>query len=246
MPVRVLIFALLMAVAAFTGCALPNTYLAKPIGNPEPAPLPRKILLIPAEVNVIEVSAGGVPEEVEEWSRQASQNLVDAIRREARNGARFEIVELPELNPWEQDILKTHLAMYELVVSSVNEYGLSTDTVWKKRAPELHFTVGPGLSFLQEKTGATAAMFIVGEDSVLTGGRLLLMAATVFMFGFPAVPPGHSYFAAGVVDLGTGDLLWHNFDWNIARRDLRKAEDANGLVAEVLAAFPASQPSVKQ
>jgi len=230
------IFALLTALTAFTGC-VPNSYLAK-TGNPELPPIPRKIVLIPAEVNVIEISAGGVPEEVEEWSQQASKNLVDAVHREARSGARFEILALPDLNPWEQDILKTHLAMYELVIASVNEYGLSTDSVWRERAPQLHYTVGPGLSFLQEKTGATAAMFIVGEDSVLTGGRLLLMAATVLAFGFPAVPPSHSYFAAGVVDLATGDLLWHNFDWNIARRDLRKPEDANGLVAEVLAAFP--------
>lgn len=229
------------AVAAFAGCATPNAYVAKRVGNPAPVELPKKVVLIPAEVNVIEISAGGIPEPVQEWSEQASKNLTEAVHREAGAGAPFAVVDLPALTPWEQDILKTHLAMYETVVASINDYALSSDTLWKERTAELHYTLGPGLSFLQEKTGASAAMLIVGEDSVLTGGRLLLMAASALVFGFPAVPPGYSYFAAGLVDLGTGDLLWHNFDWNIARRDLRKPEDANGLVSEVLAAFPGRQ-----
>ncbi|HEX6829518.1 MAG TPA: hypothetical protein VF104_11140, partial [Burkholderiales bacterium] len=150
----------------------------------------------------------------------------------------FELVDMPPLTQDEKDAVDAHAAMFELVAASASQYALSTHSFWKERAASLHYTVGPGLGFLAEKSGADAALFISAEDAVSTGGRLAVLVATMLLFGVPALVPGYSFLAAGIVDLSSGNLLWHNFDWNIARRDLRKPQDADGLLSEVFASLP--------
>jgi hypothetical protein len=234
------LLALLALVLALAGCSTPTTYLARPLAEPAEPWLPKKVLVVPPEVNVVEVSVGGVAEKDAEWSRQAADNLLAALRAQTGKGDLFELVPMPDLTQEEKDTVEAHRAMFELVAASASEHALSTHSFWKKRAPTLHYTVGPGLGFLAERSGADAALFISAEDAVSTGGRLVTLAATILLFGVPALTPGYSYLAAGIVDLMSGNLLWHNFDWNIARRDLRKPQDANGLLSEVFSSLPRS------
>lgn len=234
-----LLFALTAALLlALSGCSTPTTYLARPLAEPAAPALPKRVLVVPPDVNVVEVTAGGIGEKDAEWSRQAADNLLASLRGHAGKGDLFELVPMPELTQEEKDALEAHRAMFDLVAGSASEHALSTYTFWKERAAKLHYTVGPGLGFLAEKSGADAALFISAEDAVSTGGRLAVLAATILLFGMPAIAPGYSYLAAGIVELSSGNLLWHNFDWNIARRDLRKPQDADGLLTEVFASFP--------
>jgi hypothetical protein len=236
----------LAMLAGVEGCSTPKSFIARSAENSGAGRLPHKILLVPPEVSVIEVTIGGVTEKDSDWSRQAKDNIVAALRSQAAN-CHVELIELPELSQDEKDTLDRHVAMFEVVAASASQYALSTDSTWKKLAPGLHYTVGPGLRFLTEKTGADAAMIVSAEDAVSTNGRLAVIAATILIFGVPVLPPGYSFLAAGLVDLRTGDLLWHDFDWNIARRDLRRGPDAAGLVSDVFDSFPqhASAQSVK-
>lgn len=234
-PLLALLAAMLLILA---GCSTPTTYLARPLAEPAAPALPKRVLLVPPDVNVVEVTVGGIGEKDAEWSRQAADNLLASLRGQAGKGDLFELVVMPELSQEEKDAVDAHRAMFELVAASASEYGLSTYTFWKQRAAKLHYTVGPGLGFLAQKSGADAALFISAEDAVSTGGRLAVLAATIILFGMPAITPGYSYLAAGIVDLASGNLLWHNFDWNIARRDLRKPQDADGLLTEVFSSFP--------
>jgi hypothetical protein len=235
LALRAMLAGLLLALA---GCSTPTTYLARTLAEPAAPALPKRVLLVPPDVNVVEVTVGGIGEKDAEWSRQAAENLLASLRGHAGRGDLFELVPMPALTQEEKDVVDAHRAMFELVAASASEYGLSTYSFWKERAARLHYTVGPGLGFLAEKSGADAALFISAEDAVSTGGRLTVLLATVFLFGMPAITPGYSYLAAGIVDLASGNLLWHNFDWNIARRDLRKPQDADGLLTEVFASFP--------
>lgn len=228
-------FLLLFSLA---GCSTPTTYLARPLAEPTGPKLPKKVLVVTPDVSVVEVSVGGVGEKDAEWSRQARDNLVVALRAQAGKGNLFELVVMPDLTQEEKDTVDAHAAMFELVAANASQFGLSTDSFWRNRASQLHYTVGPGLAFLAEKSGADAAMFISAEDAVSTGGRVAVLLATILLFGVPALAPGYSYLAAGIVDLASGDLLWHNFDWNIARRDLRKPQDAEGLLTEVFSSLP--------
>lgn len=233
------LFALLAALVLFLpGCSTPTTYLARPLAEPAAPGLPKRVLVVPPEVNVVEVTAGGIGEKDKEWSQQATENLLTSLRGQAGKGDLFELVPMPVLTQEEKDAVDAHRAMFDLVAANASQHALSTYSFWKERAAKLHYTVGPGLGFLAEKSGADAALFISAEDAVSTGGRLAVLAATILLFGMPAITPGYSYLAAGIVELSSGNLLWHNFDWNIARRDLRKPQDADGLLTEVFASFP--------
>jgi hypothetical protein len=227
----------IFVLAALAGCSTPKSFLSKSVADPATAQLPHRILLVPPDVSVLEVTIGGVSEKDSDWSKQAQDNIRSALKAQAA-ARNVELLDMPELTQEEQDVVDRHVAMFELVAGSASQYALSTDSTWKKLAPGLHYTVGPGLSFLSEKTGAEAAMIISAEDAVSTPGRLAVLLATILMFGIPALPPGYSFLAAGIVDLSSGDLLWHDFDWNVARRDLRKGPDANGLVSDVFETFP--------
>jgi hypothetical protein len=232
---RKLLLALLL-VSLLAGCASSRTYTAA--HNGEPPATPKKILLLPPEVRMLEVTAGGIAEIVEEWSKKANENLIAALKERVRTKQMFEIVEMPALSPEEQEILDQHTAMYEVVASNAYQFGMLRDDSWTERSKELNYTVGSGLRFLADETGADAALFIVGFDSVSTTGRRLLFVVTTIMFGLPVIPPGLSYVAAGLVDLRSGKLLWQSYDYGIGRLDLRDPADVQSLTASVLETYP--------
>ncbi|HEX6828901.1 MAG TPA: hypothetical protein VF104_07975, partial [Burkholderiales bacterium] len=103
--------ALLVALAA---CSTPTTYLARPLAEPAGPRLPKKVLVVPPDVNVVEVSIGGVGEKDAEWSRQTRENLLVALRAQAGKGDLFELVDMPPLTQDEKDAVDAHAAMFEL------------------------------------------------------------------------------------------------------------------------------------
>ena len=230
-------------VAVLTGCAAGRTYTA--MENGEAFPKLRKILLLPPEVRMQEVSAGGIAELVDEWSRKANDNLVLALKQQVSEKQIFDIVEMPSLSEAEHEIVEQHTAMYEVVAANVYQFGKLNDESWSERAKDLNYTIGPGLQFLAQKTGADAALFLVGLDTVSSTGRRVLFVVTTIMFGLPIIPPGFSYVAAGLVDLQSGKLLWQSYDYGIGSLDLREPQDARSLTASVLETYPGGATSPK-
>ncbi len=228
----------ILAALLLSACASTRTY--SPVGNGEPAP--KKILLLPPEVRMQEISAGGIAETVEEWSKKANENLIAALKQEVDAKQMFEIVEMPAVSEAEREIVDQHIAMYEVVATNAYQFGMLRDGSWTERARDLNYTIGPGLEFLAEETGADAALFLVGLDMVSTTGRRVMIFVTTLMFGLPVIPPGFSYVAAGLVDLHTGKLLWQSYDYGIGRLDLRELGDARSLTTSVLETYPGTEP----
>ncbi len=236
-------FLVLCVAAVLTGCAASRTYTATESGRPFPKLT--KILLLPPEVRMQEVSAGGIAELVDEWSKKANENLVLALKEQVSEKQMFDIVEMPPLSDAEQEIVEQHTAMYEVVATNVYQFGKLNDHSWSERAKDLNYTIGPGLRFLAEKTGADAALFLVGLDTVSSAGRKAMFVLTTIVFGLPIIPPGVSYVAVGLVDLQSGKLLWQSYDYGIGRLDLREPRDARSLTASVLETYPDNAPVPK-
>lgn len=236
---------LTLLVVILSACANQKFYVA-PLADANQHNLPKKLLLIPPDIRVVEVSAGGVPEKVTEWSKRATENVLSALHARAGSTRDFELVDMPELSETEKRTLEQHVAMYELVADTASDFGVSTDPVWRNKAKGLNYTLGNGLDFLADRTGADAALFLVGGDAVSSGGRRVVLAITTLLFLVPAVPPGFSFLSAGVVDLRTGKLLWLDYDWNVARRDMRQREDAAGLVNDVFQSYPHARRAVEK
>jgi len=199
--------------------------------------LPHKILLIEPEIYVKELSVGGVAEKVDDWSNQAKSNVRRALDQQISSKHLFDKLEVPSsLSTDETVSLDEHVALYDVVGFNAFYFGKSQFDGWKHKKKEFDYTLGDGLKSLADKTGADAALFIVGEDHVSSGGR---KAARVFAALFGVVlPASPTFLSVGLIDLKTGDLLWMNYGTALDSKDLRKQEDVNKMMEDMFVYYP--------
>jgi hypothetical protein len=239
-------FSLVLSIILCAGCATTEPAVFNPnFTKPEArAALPKKILLLPAQVRVSEISAGGVIEKVEGWTDQAKRNLDAALRESAKSGG-FELVAFPsakELSAEDRQTIDQHLALYGIVALEAWTHSRSQDPAWAHKKTNFDYTLGPGLRFLKAKTGADAVMVLICEDYVSSGGRKALMVfATVLAAAAGAVmmPAGApSFVSGGVVSLEDGNIQWFNYSLEQGSADLRKGDDAKRMVDSVMRVYP--------
>ena len=219
---------------ALTAAAQTHVYTDSAVSAATPAA--KRVLFIPPDISVSELSAGGVIEKVPDWSKQARGHMMEALRKLAPN-ARFEIVVVPALTTQERESLDEHTALYEVVAVNVQRNGVGGGQVWTERLKSglTDYTLGPGLAFLADKTGADAALFVIAQDFVSTSERKAL-AVVGALFG-AVVPLGRTFAVAGLVELRSGKLLWQAYDTSVTP-DLRVAADADKVVKDLFQAFP--------
>lgn len=196
-----------------------------------------KILLMPLDVVLSELSAGGVKEPNAVWTDQAKTNLKDGVRKTPAFG-RAELVELPapKADSPEEGMIasfqKLHASVGRAIMlhSYVPSYNLPT------KGDRLDWTMGPLARELREKTKARYALMIFMEDSYASAGRVALIVTSALLFG--VAPPGGTQVGfASLVDLENGDIVWFN---RVARGtgDLRKPETAQESVDALFLGFP--------
>ncbi len=195
----------------------------------------KRLLVLPPEVTVSQLSAGGLVEKVPEWSRQAEHNFTTALAGLHASGQKVALVPLPELGEAEQEALEEHLALYAQVANDA--FFLPRVPGWQHKQARFDYTLGPGLAYLRDRTGADVALMVVGQDTVSTHERKALMVVGA-LFGV-SVPLGVTFMTAGVVDLKTGDLLWVNYDVS-GTGDMRVSKDARSALQSLLKGYPDS------
>jgi hypothetical protein len=250
---RLLLLPLLLAlsVALGTGCATTNEPAAS---NPNftkaeaRAALPKKIVLLPAQVRVSEISAGGVIEKVEAWTDQAKSNIDAALRESVAKAGGFELVAFPsatQLSAEDRQAIDQHLALYGIVALEAWTHSRSQDPAWAHKKTNFDYTLGPGLKFLKDQTGADAAMVLICEDYISSGGRKAMMLfATVLAAAAGAVvmPTGApSFVSGGVVSLDDGNIQWFNYSLEQGSADLRNSADAKRMVSNIMRVYPGFQ-----
>ena len=207
--------------------------------DPGSRPL-QQVVLLPVDVDVYELSAGGVREEVPEWSRTAETNIRNAllVSKDAEGECCVtRQVDSSSLSPAERELLEEHLALFNTVAANVLWTSQPVNSAWHYKAEHFDATLGDGLGFLKTRYGVDAGLIIVGEDVVSSAGR----KTTAFvgaMMGV-AVPLGYSILMGGLVDFSTGDLLWMNhavssggFD------DLRDPDSCLELARSLMQEYP--------
>jgi hypothetical protein len=203
--------------------------------------MPRKILLLPADVRLHEISAGGVVERVDAWSKAASDSASGYVRKLATTKMAFELVESPALSAQDKETLDQHIALYDGVAGSAYLARQSPFNAWRERAKTFDYTLGPGLKELADHTGLDAAMIISGSDYISSSGRKAAMVMGVLVaaaFGAIVVPQGGiSFISVGVVDLRSGDLLWFGTDHS-GGTDFRNEADLHRMLDGLFQSYP--------
>jgi hypothetical protein len=224
-----------IAVAAavlLAGCAAPATRtqvteLRRSVENP-------RIVLMPIDVELSELSAGGVLEPKAEWTRAASDLLVAGLRAEKQRLG-FNLVDLTSSfkgNEREAELVEQLNKLHGVVGKSIM---LHRVVRLPNKGEGFDWSLGPEVKVLRERTGADYALFVFVRDSYASDGRkAAIVAAAILGVGLTA---GQQLGFASLVDLQTGDVVWFN---QVARGsgDLRTAEPANETVKVLLTGFP--------
>lgn len=200
-----------------------------------PEQRPKKILLLPPQMFVAELSAGGVIQRQDDWSNLAAENLLAATEAYGRETQVFETLRMPKLSPDEEDIVESHIGLYDRVAYTINMYGHGRGDGWKQKKNMWDYTLGEGLAFLREKTGADSALIFLGYDIISTSGRKTLFAINLLRLG---VPLGQSFITAGLADLQTGEIRWLSYDQSMSM-DSREPAEVESLVRDFFETYPA-------
>lgn len=198
--------------------------------------LPKKLVILPVNVEVLEVTAGGVKEEVPDWSAKASENIYKSLSALIKKNASLVQVKTPRLSKKKSAVVDEHMALYKLVVNTASKIG------WDHKNRRFDYSIGPGLKALRKKTGADAAVMVYGRDHASTAGRVTkaVLGNIPIVNWFTGPPPrlGDSYVHVGVVDLRTGDLLWMNSEYRDDTSNLRDFEDADDFITTIFDWYP--------
>ncbi len=234
-------FLLLIITLVLAGCAATPSAKVHYTIRQQPGSRPlQQVVLLPVDVDVYELSAGGVKEKVPEWSSTAETNIRSALlvsKGAAGTCCTTRHVDTSSLTPDEREILEEHLALFNTVATNAMWATLPFNTAWHFKAEHFDYTLGDGLGFLKEKYGLDAGLVITGEDVVSSSGRKTT-AVLGAMFGV-AIPLGHSILMGGLVDFSSGDLLWLNHVVSAAgQADLRDPASCLELAKTLMQDYP--------
>jgi hypothetical protein len=217
----------------FTGCA--QTSHLKQTDAPVSIPQNAKILLMTPDIQLFELTAGGMQEPKADWTAAAKQHVRSALDKQL--GRRNDVV-VSYQAPADKEAEAAHLQLvklHETVGNTilVHKYIPALNLPTKK--DKMDYSLGEGVRQLKAHQEADCALFIFLRDSYASAGRVAVIAAAAVLG--VAVPGGVQLGFASLVDLETGDIIWFN---RLARGygDLRTPEPANEAVTQLLAGIP--------
>jgi len=206
-----------------------------------------RIILMRPTIRVGAQSTGGMAEPNADWTRQARENILLALRN-AQSGLGNSIVEYDEGASGEGALTTQYTRLFGAVADSVIEYQFFAGNrlPTKKRKDSFEWSIGTQIGKLRSLENADYALFINIDDQYGSTGRKVLQI--VAMMGGVNVKSGVHVGHAGLVDLRTGELVWLNADREMGG-DVRTPEGAARRVSQLLEGFPgraAGTPAASQ
>jgi hypothetical protein len=175
-----------------------------------------KLLVLRPDVTVGSLTTGGMVEPRADWTDQARNSIVDALRtQQAGRGGKITIVEhrneVPGISA--QELAEVERLNY-VVDQSIVLHKYLGDYLPTKRGKGLDWTLGQQAVQLGQKTGYDYALFLHAEDAQASGGRIALgllgLAGCFIGFCAPNVGGQQQLDYASLVDLKTGEVVWFN------------------------------------
>ena len=186
----------------------------------------RRLLLVKPDVELGEVTAGGVVEPRADWSDSATRGIEDSLAT-ALSKRGIQVDTLAALtDPHEVQLDKLHEVVgREILIHQSGLVPLPT------KHSALDWTLGPGTNTLRDKYGADYAMFVFVRDTYSSDSRKAMMLLGMAQGGAQIA-------FASLVDLRSGNIVWFNRLFTEAGDDLRSASGATGFTASLLKDSP--------
>jgi hypothetical protein len=196
-------------------------------------PMGAKVALMPADIELFLISAGGVMEPKADWTEAASKHFRAALLEKNRQLG-LASVELGEGDADElAEINNLHGAIARAI--AIHHFGgLALPT----KEGRLDWSLGDVVRLIKEKTGADYALFSWLRDSYASDERKAMMVGLALL-GI-GLGGGTQAGYASLVDLNDGRVLWFNRLQRMSG-DLREPEKAAETLEALLLQFPVTR-----
>ena len=217
----------------FVSPALAQTRLAPGFAS---LPLGAKLAIMPTDIELFSISAGGVLEPKADWTESASKHFKNTLL-DKKKSLGLATVELTRQQAEQTDEINAlHGAVARAI--AVHHFGpLKLPT----KDGKLDWSMGDPVQVIKKMTGADYALFTWVRDSYASDERKAAMVAiAVLTLGRAVVAGGTQTGYASLVDLNTGQVVWFN---RLARAegDLREADKAAETLDSLLTEFPVAK-----
>lgn len=236
-PVAVL---LAMALLLLAGCASTSVRTAKDEAG-KPLALAGTVVLIEPDIELSELGAGGMAEPRKEWTSTARLLYPQAAREVlARHGIGM-VADYPlaaEVGP--EDRRRQLYLLSQAVSMSILRFSRAGPGSLRNKRGQFDWTLGPGVQVFREATGADYGLFTYIRDSYASGGRTAMRIAGLLLLGGD-IGGGTQVGVASLVDLRTGQVVWHNLLVD-QTGDLRNLAGARETADDLLKGVRGSAP----
>ena len=227
---RVLLAAVLLA-AASVHAQEPSRHLAPGFSS---RPASSSLLVLPADMELFSMSAGGVVEPRADWTEAAQKNFVHALKAHAgKLGPKVTQLDARQAEDFDE-ITALHRAVADAI--TLHHRGGWMELSTKGRA--LDWSLGDAVKPLKDRTGADYALFTWVRDSYASTERKMAMVALAALGAISL--GGEQVGYASLVDLNTGRVVWFN-RLNRMSGDLREPAAAVETLDALLKGFPGQQ-----
>jgi hypothetical protein len=198
------------------------------------------VLLLPADVECAQVTAGGVAQPMAAWTETARANVRAALEAAlAERGARLVEYDSGAVDPARAAQHERVLKLNEAVGTSIY---FMQDYLPTKRAV-FEWSVGEGAKTLAEDFDADYALFVFLRDSHASAGLIgmnVLKGVLSMATGLPVMVASGAHFGfAQLVDLETGNVFWFNKMYaDGPGSDLRTSGEASQSIDRLLTGCP--------
>lgn len=198
-------------------------------------PAKAKIVLMPVDVELFSLSAGGIAEPKADWTANALGHMKAAMTaKTSKLGVNSSVMEEAAADEFAEQV-----GLHAAVARSIALHH-SMGGAWALPTKEgrLDWSFGDSMKPLQAKTGARYALFVWVRDSYASAERKIAMVAMAVLG--VGLTGGAQVGYASLVDLETGQVMWFN---RLVRGsgDLREGPAAAETIDALLAGFPAVQ-----
>jgi hypothetical protein len=231
--IRVLVTMLALGLA-LSACATRTFTVGDNLRRGEGQP---RILVMPPDVELSELSAAGVPELNALWTQQGRTNLAEAVGEHLRHHRAIFVKYVPpaEDTP-DYQVFDQLQKLHGAVGETIRDHHVVRGTRLPTKKGKFDWSLGPAATSLGSFGDADYALFIHVRDSYSSPGRKAVQVVAGVLLGI-VVEGGIQNGHASLVDLKTGKVVWYNF-LHRDTGDLRADAPAKRSVAMLLNKLP--------
>lgn len=207
-----------------------------------------KLLVMQPDISVGVLTAGGAFEFREDWTAQATRNVLQSLtNQQASRGGQTKVAATREDTGADPALVADLVWLHAAVGQAVIMHKFAPQPLPTKD-DRFDWTLGKAAVEFGAKTQYDYALFLHAQDSFSSGGRVALQIAGMLGCGLGVcvMPTGGTQAAfASLVDLKTGQIIWFN-TLGSSVGDIRTPDGANKMVTELLDDMQPAKPKANR